>query len=68
MEVTVDRKELVDLLQRAQQFASTISIYSGRDLVELSLYRLEAESLRDKIHEYVEIYLTYPKNPKNNEQ
>jgi hypothetical protein len=51
--INVGKEELIDLLGRAQQFASNISIYSGKDLDELSLYQLEAASLRDKIYKYI---------------
>ena len=46
----VSKQELLDVLSRAQSFASTISIYNGKDPDELNLYRLEATSLRDLIH------------------
>lgn len=48
---TIDKAQV--LLLRSQHLAADISIYSGRDLDELHLYKLEAASLRDDIHEFL---------------
>ena len=54
--------DVVDLLRRAQSFASTVSIFEGKDPDYLHLLKLEASSLRDAIHAVCEKLEKGPRN------